>query len=283
MEKSKVEKRKIWKSKIVEHIEIAKGIYQVKLFAPKVTCCSRAGQFVNVYLEDKSKLLPRPISICEIQGDNLVLVYGVVGKGTAELSTYVQGQEISILGPLGNGFALENKDKEWACPDWENIRTAVLVGGGIGVPPMVELANSLQGKVEQIIAVVGFKDEPFLTEALAKFCSQVYVATDSGKSGFRGNVIELMEEENLQGDYYFACGPKVMLENLTKYCGGMVRKDRPEGVPIQVSLEERMGCGYGACVGCTCKVKDNSSADIFQRKVCTDGPVFLGNEVVWRG
>lgn len=250
---------------IIKNIEIAKNVYQMEVFAPKIAKTSKAGQFVNMYLKDKSKLLPRPISICGIEGETLVLVYGVVGKGTEELSTYKAGEETVILGPFGNGFDLESL----------SVKTAVLVGGGIGVPPMLQLAKELKGKAEKCIAVIGFREEPFLVEQLEVLCDEVYVATDNGSTGFHGNVVALIQKESIQGDFYFACGPKVMLKNLSAYCGTQITKAHAQGIPIQVSLEERMGCGYGACVGCTCKTKGG------QKKVCTDGPVFLGNEVVW--
>ncbi|MEG1930503.1 MAG: dihydroorotate dehydrogenase electron transfer subunit [Anaerovorax sp.] len=287
------------KSKIISHKEIAKNIYQLELLAPEVAGNSKAGQFVNVYLKDKSKLLPRPISICEIREDRLVLVYGVVGKGTEELSSYEPGESLSILGPLGNGFSLEGSQEQANEIGEETMKRVVLVGGGIGVPPMVQLAKELKGKAEEIIAVVGFKEEPFLIETLMAVCTEVYVATDSGKTGFQGNVVQLIETENIQGTYYFACGPKMMLKNLTQFCAQKAHEKGSIGIPIQISLEERMGCGYGACVGCTCKVKGKASplaedacmgfqdethvleTVVLQKKVCTDGPVFLGKEVVW--
>ena len=103
---------------------------------------------------------------------------------------------------------------------------------------------------------------------------KVYVATDNGAVGFKGNVVELMKQEVIKGDYYYSCGPKPMLRALNAYCEEL-------GVPIQVSLEERMGCGYGACVGCVCKTKGKTDEGVTQKKVCKDGPVFLGSEVVW--
>ena len=172
-------------------------------------------------------LLARPISICEIGTDTLTLVYGVVGKGTKEFSSYNVGDDIKLTTALGNGFTPAD------------AKVHVLVGGGIGVPPLVELAKHLEGEK---IAVIGFREAPFLHDRLEELGVKVYVATDSGAHGFKGNVVELMEEKGLVGDYYYSCGPKPMLRALAAFC-------EAKGKPVQVSLEERMGCGYGACVG----------------------------------
>ena len=160
------------------------------------------------------------------------------------------------------------------------------------MPPMVELAKAVRKQLaeeekghnkdqigsirKKLIAVIGFQDEVFLDNVLRNYCDEVYIATESGTSGFRGNVIELMETEGIKADYYFSCGPKPMLKALVGFCDKI-------GKPLQISLEERMGCGYGACVGCTCKTRENEvgKSIVKQKKVCKDGPVFFGNEVVW--
>ncbi len=245
--------------KIIGQGEIAPMIFKMIIKAPKVSETARAGQFVNVYPESKSTILPRPISISEVGEDTITLVYGVVGEGTKEFSKLVSGDTIKISTPLGNGYSVQDAN------------VSVLVGGGIGVPPLVELAKAIKGTK---IAVLGFREAPFLVDELESLGVKVYIATDNGSVGFKGNVVELIKAENIKGDYFYSCGPKVMLKSLAAYCEEI-------NVPIQVSLEERMGCGYGACVGCVCKTKSDSEKGFEHKKVCKDGPVFLGAEVKW--
>ncbi|MGL4799279.1 MAG: dihydroorotate dehydrogenase electron transfer subunit [Cellulosilyticaceae bacterium] len=251
--------KKIIEGKILCNQVVAKDVYKMIIEAPEVAEGAKCGQFVNLYTKSQSMLLPRPISICEIGETTLTLVYGVVGKGTKEFATYQEGDTIRISSALGNGYTPQQ------------VKTHVLVGGGIGVPPLVELSKHLEGEK---IAVIGFREEPFLVEALEAQGVTVYIATDNGGAGFKGNVIDLMKAEGIEGDYYYSCGPKPMLRALASYC-------EEKNVPVQVSLEERMGCGYGACVGCVCKTKKETDPGYEQKKVCKDGPVFLGSEVVW--
>ena len=252
--------KKVVNGEIIGQYQIAPMIYKMIIKAPEVAQTARAGQFVNLYPASKSTILPRPISISEIGEDTITLVYGVVGEGTTEFSKLVEGDTIRVSTSLGNGYTVN-----------EAAQTSILVGGGIGVPPLVELAKQIPGEK---IAVLGFREDPFLVETLEALGVKVYIATDSGKVGFKGNVLELIQAEGIQGDYFYSCGPKVMLKALAEYCESM-------HVPVQVSLEERMGCGYGACVGCTCKTKADNEKGYEQKKVCKDGPVFLGSEVKW--
>lgn len=251
--------KQVVNGKIIGQGEIAPMIFKMIIEAPEVAKTAKCGQFVNVYPASKSTLLPRPISICEVGETTITLVYGVVGEGTREFATLVTGDTIRISSAMGKGY------------DVQEVPVSVLVGGGIGVPPLVELAKQIKGEK---IAVLGFREDPFLVETLEDLGVKVYVATDSGKVGFKGNVVELIKAEGIKGDYFYSCGPKVMLKALATYC-------EETGVPIQVSLEERMGCGYGACVGCVCKTKANTEKGFEQKKVCKDGPVFLGSEVKW--
>ena len=239
---------------------IAPGIYKMIIHAPEAAALARCGQFINVYPKDASTILPRPISISEVGEETLTIVYSVVGKGTDEFSHYQTGDNIRISTPLGNGYDVV-----------EEAKVSVLVGGGIGVPPLVELAKQIKGEK---IAVLGFREDPILVETLEKLGVKVYIATDSGKVGFKGNVVELIESEGITGDQFYACGPKVMLRALASHC-------EKAKVPVQVSMEERMGCGYGVCVGCVVKIKSEDEKGYTLKKVCKDGPVFLGSEVKW--
>lgn len=245
---------------IISQHEIAPKIFKMKIQVQEIAQVAQCGQFVNVYLKSKSTLLPRPISISEIEGDSIYLVYAVVGEGTREMSQYTDNEKIRLSMPLGNGFTVQ-----------DNANVSILVGGGIGVPPLVELAKKIKG---QKIAVLGFKEEPILVKKLESLGVKVYIATDSGKVGFEGTVIDLLRTKKIQGDYFYACGPKVMLQALTNYCEEINK-------PVQVSMEERMGCGYGVCVGCTIPLKAENEKGYVLKKVCTDGPVFLGSEVIW--
>ena len=211
--------KKVVEGKIIGQGEIAPMIYKMIIKAPEVAQSAKCGQFVNVYPRSKSTLLPRPISISEIGEGTITLVYGVVGEGTREFSKLITGDSVRISTALGNGYSVQEAE------------VSVLVGGGIGVPPLVELAKNIKGKK---IAVLGFREDPILVEALEALGVKVYVATDTGKVGFKGNVIELIKAEGIKGDYFYACGPKVMLRALSNYC-------ESQNIPIQVSMEERMG------------------------------------------
>lgn len=273
--------------RVMRNISIAKSIYKMTIGGEKIfKICekAKAGQFINVYLKDKSTLLPRPISICQIHTESLDIVYKVVGKGTAELSRYKEGDDIKISSGLGNGYILGLYDKSGNCAWTQGNRKkeCVLVGGGVGIPPLVELAKELKNRQNRVTVVLGFQEEPFLFEEIEKYCDQLYIATENGNPPFigtknninhyHGNVVQLIKNKGILGDEFYSCGPKQMLKALAEYCKHI-------HVPIQVSLEERMGCGYGACVGCTCKtIKEGITV---QKAVCKDGPVFLGREVVW--
>ena len=229
----------------------------------------KAGQFVNVYPKSRETLLPRPISICRAEDGLLTLVYGVVGKGTAEFASYKPGETVTVSSPLGNGYDLSAFEESAAGAG----KTALLAGGGIGVPPLLELAVRLRQKGANVQAVLGFRDQPFLIDELEQAGAHVFTATDSGAFGYRGTVLDLIRREHLSAEYCFACGPKGMLRALAAYGG-------ENGWNVQVSLEERMGCGYGACVGCVCGIRQKDGI-VRREKVCKDGPVFSGAEVVW--
>lgn len=275
--------KEIVMGKVLENLEIAKDIFKMTIQSAKVVADAHAGQFVNVYMQDKSMLLPRPISICSMKEDTVTLVYGVVGKGTSELSTYKIGDMIKTSTSLGNGFMIEKILNELEVRTECENKVIALVGGGVGVSPLVGLARAIrdmQKNIEttRIVAIIGFQEEPFLVEELEETCNGVYITTDNGSAGFKGNVLEFIKQEKIKADYYLACGPKPMLKALVYHC-------EEANTPIQISMEERMGCGYGACVGCVCKTKQitKSGIELVSKKICKDGPVFLGSEVVWDG
>lgn len=227
---------------------------------------AKAGQFVNLYMKDKSTLLPRPLSICRITKSQLELVYRVVGKGTRELAGYHGGDSIRLSSPLGNGFDLSR------CQSG----SALLIGGGVGVPPLLQLAEELNRRGIPCTGVLGFQKDPFLVKEMEKVCHRVLVATEDGSSGFTGNVVQLIgrewQQEGMDADQAFSCGPKPMLKALAQFC-------RQQSIPLQVSLEERMGCGFGACVGCAVDIRIEGK--IQKKAVCKDGPVFWAEEVFW--
>ena len=224
---------------------------------------AKPGQFISMYTTDGSKLLPRPISICEIDKETsrIRLVYRVTGKntGTEAFSKMQPGDKIEALGPLGNGFPLEEAEG----------KKVFLIGGGIGIPPMLETAKQLNA---QKTAVLGYRDELFLNEEFAKY-ADVYVATEDGSSGTKGNVLNAIQEKALEADVIFACGPTPMLRALKEYAAA-------NHITCWISMEERMACGIGACLACVCKSKDiDAHSQVHNKRVCKDGPVFLSTEV----
>ena len=247
-------------AQIVASDKLAENIYSL-LLATTASQYAVPGQFINIYCNDGSKLLPRQISICEIdkaQG-TLRVVYRVVGKGTEEFSKLQAGDTVEILGPLGNGFPLEEGK-------------AIVVGGGIGVPPMLELAKELTGDVT---AVLGYRtDDLFLADDFIDAAAEVIFATDDGSVGVHGTVVDAMKENDLKADVIYACGPKPMLKGVAEYADSI-------GAKCYVSMEERMACGVGACLGCVCQSKEvDNHSHVNNKRVCKDGPVFLSTEVV---
>lgn len=253
--------KKKTKATVVSQKEIAEQIYDMWL-ETDLAKEAHPGQFVAVYPKNAAALLPRPISICEAdkQRNRLRLVYRVAGSGTREFSAYQAGDSIFILGILGNGFPL----------DAAKGKTVFLMGGGIGIPPMLQLAKELDAE-KQI--VVGYRNrELFLHEDLKQY-GNVYTATEDGSMGSKGNVMDAIRENKLQADMIMACGPMPMLRAIKKYA-------EENGIEAYISLEERMACGVGACLGCVCKTKEvNHHSHVHNARICTDGPVFEAREV----
>ena len=244
---------------IIRQEEIADNIYSMWLKNDNIASEAVPGQFVSLYCNDGSRILPRPISICEIDRVDgaLQLVYRVAGKGTEEFCGYHSVKLIEVMGPLGNGFPLKSKK-------------AFLIGGGIGIPPMLELAKQLDCE-KQII--LGYRDrQTFLVNELKKY-ADVYIATEDGSVGTKGNVLNAIEENNLSADIIYACGPTPMLRALKEY-------GQKNNIETWISMEEKMACGIGACLACVCKSKNKDHhTNVNNKRICKDGPVFLAQEV----
>lgn len=245
---------------IVSQQCIGTDIYDMVLSFPKGAKEARPGQFIAMYCEDGTKLLPRPISICGIDAEagTLRVVYRIAGEGTRLFSQMKAGDSLEVMGPLGNGFTM--KDKK-----------AIIVGGGIGIPPMLELTKQLD--CEKTV-VLGYRDELFLKEEF-EACANVAVATEDGSAGTRGTVIDAIKAAQVSGEIIYACGPMPMLKALAEYADA-------HGMEAQISLEERMACGIGACLGCICKTKEKDHhTNVNNTRICKDGPVFDAKEVVF--
>ncbi len=249
-----------WKERavIVRQDEIATNVYSIWFQTEKIAGAAKPGQFISIFGEEGSRLLPRPISICEINKEKgmVRVVYRVAGKGTKEFSHYHAGAALFIMGPLGNGYTLKEK-------------RALLIGGGIGIPPLVELAKQLNCE-RQIVA--GYRDEIFLADALSKY-GTLTIATENGSIGIKGTVIDAIKEKGIEADIIYACGPTPMLRAVKEYAA-------EKGIEAQISVEERMACGIGACLACVCQSKETDShTNVKNKRVCKDGPVFQAEEV----
>lgn len=251
--------------KVVSQKEIAEHIFELTLKGELVQEMIEPGQFVHIKVSDQmDPLLRRPISIADINKDKneFTMIYRAEGKGTALLSAKNHTDMIDVLGPLGNGFPVEE-----AKPG----QTALLVGGGIGVPPLFELSKQLIKKGVKVIHVLGFQSSNvvFYDEQFSQH-GETYVATVDGSYGRKGFVTNVIEDEKIDFDILYSCGPIPMLRALEQ-----AYKDKK----VYLSLEERMGCGIGACFACVCHTGDDPTGHTY-KKVCSDGPVFKAGEVV---
>lgn len=243
---------------------LSDGIFSMWL-ETEAAATAKPGQFISMYTNDGSKLLPRPISICEIDKGNgrLRVVYRVTGAntGTEQFSKMTAGDKLYVVGPLGNGFPYEKAEG----------KKAFLMGGGIGVPPILELAKQMNCEKKQI--VIGYRDnQTFLSEQF-EANGELYISTEDGSVGSKGNVMNAIEENGLEADIIFACGPMPMLRAIKQYA-------EANDIECYISLEERMACGIGACLGCVCKTKKKDHhSNVNNQRVCTEGPVFLATEV----
>lgn len=231
--------------------KIAKNTFELVLCGD-TSDFTAPGQFCNIALE--GRYLRRPISVCDVTGDKLVLIYKTVGDGTKQLSEMQKGERLNVLTGLGNGYDLAR------CGE----RT-VVVGGGAGVPPMFGLAKALKAQGREVTAVLGFNsaDEIFYVDEFGKLGVKTVVCTADGSVGVKGFVTDALK--TLAFDHVCCCGPLPMLRAVydATQCGG------------QYSFEERMACGFGACMGCTCKTKYGA------KRICKDGPVLEREEIIW--
>ncbi|PFS59667.1 dihydroorotate oxidase B electron transfer subunit [Bacillus thuringiensis] len=250
---------------VVNQKEIAKNIYELVLQGTLVQQMNEPGQFVHIKVaEGIAPLLRRPISICNVdqEKNEFTMLYRAEGQGTKTLATRKQGEMVDVLGPLGHGFPVEEA---------EAGQTALLVGGGIGVPPLYELSQRLVAKGVRVIHILGFqtKDVVFYEEKFAEL-GDTYVATVDGTHSTKGFVTDVIDNYGIDFDILYSCGPLAMLRALE----GRYKKKK-----AYISLEERMGCGIGACFACVCHLQEDPSGHSY-KKVCSDGPVFPIGEVV---
>ena len=273
-------KKEIIEAEVLTNEEIAPGIFHMSMRAGRDAVeAACPGQFLNIYPESGGRLvLPRPFGICgaDPEEQTFEIVYEVVGSGTFRLSEKRSGDALKICAPLGRGFDL-SKMKELQA---EDPRPPVLVAGGVGCAPILFLAGELKKMEVPAVAVLGFRETPFLTEKFRETgCRTLVTSEVLNDRTFLGTVIDCMEIHELKAPAYFACGPRGMLAAVDRY----VSEDCGDEC-LQVSLEERMGCGYGVCVGCSVRIREKDGEEkeyTVRRRVCVDGPVFRGSEVIW--
>lgn len=236
---------------VISNEKIAKNTY--KMILSGNTEGGRPGQFVNIKID--GFFLRRPISVCDIEENTLTLIYKTVGAGTDKLSKTEKGEKLNILAFLGNGYDLSKSGE-----------APLLIGGGVGVPPLFLLAKKLVKEGKKPTAILGFNsaDEIFLKDEFEALGVKTFIATADGSVGTRGFVTDVMKNTDSY-TYFYTCGPEPMLR-------AVYNESKTDG---EFSFEERMGCGFGACVGCTCKTKYGN------KRICRDGPVLSKEEIIW--
>ena len=237
--------------KIIDNAPLTETVYKMKLQGD-VSDITSSGQFVNIKLD--GLYLRRPISVCDCEGDVLTLIYKVVGKGTEQMAKMTAGEELNILTGLGNGYDLSlSGDKP------------LLLGGGVGVPPLYMLAKKLIAEGKKVSVVLGFntKEEVFCEDDFKALGADVFVTTVDGSYGIKGFVTDAMKD--IDYSYFYTCGPEPMLKAIYK----------ASATSGQFSFEERMGCGFGACMGCSCKTITG------YKRICKEGPVLKKEEILW--
>jgi dihydroorotate dehydrogenase electron transfer subunit len=238
--------------KVIENIKIAKDIYRMILSCPtsEIKC---AGQFIDIALD--SFYLRRPISICDYDNNTITIVYKVVGDGTKVMAKLDSGSNLDCLIGLGNGFNTENSGVN-----------PLVIGGGVGIPPLYNLVKKLKAEGKNPSVILGFNtyEDAILIEEFTALNCKVQVTTVDGSLGIKGFVTNAIENQS-DYSYFYACGPLPMLKAISS-------NTKTSG---QISMEERMGCGFGACMGCSIMTKSGS------KRVCKDGPVFDKEDLIW--
>lgn len=246
---------------IRENRNITDRIWKMTLTRTEDSCDShgimRPGQFVNVKLA--GFFLRRPFSVCDWDRDNLTLLYKVVGKGTEAMRSYLSGTRLELLTPLGNGFSVRS-ERPTEGP-------VLVVGGGAGIPPLYGLCKALKAAGDNVTVLLGFNtaEEAFYIQEFKRLGVDVMVVTADGSLGRKGLVTDVIAD--ISYSYFYACGPEAMLKALDQLI--------PSEIDGQMSFEERMGCGFGACMGCSCETKYGS------KRICKEGPVLERSEILW--
>ena len=233
-----------------ENVEISEGVYMLSI---KGKFNVKPGQFFMVKVGDLEPLLPRPISVYDVDAEKISFLYGIVGKGTKLLSKLKKNDEVQIMGPLGNGF------------DVEKIKGKIaVVSGGIGIAPLIYLIKKLSGC--EIDLYSGFRTVDYTVDTVKKYVNKVYLSTESGLKGHKGYITDLINPQKYET--VICCGPEIMMKKVISLCNDAK-------VPVYVSLETHMACGIGACLVCTCKTVGGN------KRTCKDGPVFLGKDLIF--
>ena len=237
--------------KIISNIPLTALIYKMELEGD-TRSLKRSGQFVNIKIE--GLYLRRPISVCDFCDGKMTLIYKVVGEGTEIMSKMQKGEELDILVGLGNGF-----------DHTKSGNRTVLIGGGVGIPPLYNLCKRLISQGKEVSVILGFntKDEIFYENEFKALGAQTFVTTVDGSCGIKGFVTDALKD--IDYDYFYTCGPEPMFKAIEKTA-------KTSG---QYSFEERMGCGFGACMGCSCRTKYGN------KRICKDGPVLEREEIIW--
>ena len=238
---------------ITQNEKIAQSVYKMRL-SGDTSAIKKAGQFVNIKLD--GFFLRRPISVCDYTAEELLIIYKVVGKGTEKMSAMEKGERLDILTGLGNGYDLTVKTEK-----------PVLIGGGVGVPPLYKLSKELKNQGKRVSVILGFNSEKeiFFEEEFKEIADRVLICTADGSYGIKGFVTDAIKD--IDFDYFFTCGPEPMFKALESTID--------KGISGQLSFEQRMGCGFGACMGCSCKTLTGN------KRICREGPVLFREEIIW--
>lgn len=238
---------------ITQNEKIAQSVYKMRL-SGDTSAIKKAGQFVNIKLD--GFFLRRPISVCDYTAEELLIIYKVVGKGTEKMSAMEKGEQLDILTGLGNGYDLNVKTEK-----------PVLIGGGVGVPPLYKLSKELKNQGKRVSVILGFNSEKeiFFEEEFKEIADRVLICTADGSYGIKGFVTDAIKD--IDFDYFFTCGPEPMFKALESTID--------KGISGQLGFEQRMGCGFGACMGCSCKTLTGN------KRICREGPVLFREEIIW--